>query len=249
MFTSRGPGETGGVDLYFIVTELGESSLFDFIETHRLDDARTEKHLPSEFPSGIPKEVVHSIFKQLARGLHSMHSQNVIHGDIKDENALVNVNRATGIYRAKLCDFGHAKRLNAASGAAFSNYGTTIMGPPEMDKNVERKEQLNAGLVSSILPDEWDRFYGFEADVFALGLLLYTMVHGDLPAELSEKNPTKLVAYKRRRESSRSFLFEVLAEGLEKGLVDLLRGMLVNKPKYRLSMDQVLDHAWVKKCP
>ena len=248
MFTSRGPSEAG-VDLYFIVTELGESSLFDFIETHRLDDARVERLLPREYSSGIRKDVVHSIFKQLARGLHSMHSQNVIHGDIKDENALVNVDHTTGVYRAKLCDFGHAKRLNAASGAAFSNYGTTIMGPPEMDKNVERKEQLNAGLVSSILSDEWDRFYGFEADVFALGLLLYTMVHGDLPAELSEKDPTKLTAYKRRRESSRSFLFEVLAEGLEKSLVDLLRGMLVNKPKYRLNMDQVLDHAWVKKCP
>ncbi|KAG0042427.1 ATP-dependent Lon protease pim1 [Gryganskiella cystojenkinii] len=248
VFTMRLPGEEV-VDLYFIVTELGETSLFEFIERHRLDDAsdtRRRHRRASDFPSGIRKDVVHSIFKQLARGLHSMHSQNVVHGDIKDENALVNSDSATGTCRAKLCDFGHAKRMNAASGATFVNYGTTIMGPPEMDKNIKRKEQLTAGKISSVPLEEWDRFYGFEADVFALGLLLYTLIHGDLPGELGETNPARLAAYRRRRGSSRTFPFAVLVEGLDNDLVALLKGMLAVRPKYRMSMDDVLGHSWVK---
>ncbi|KAG0311795.1 hypothetical protein BGZ99_009894, partial [Dissophora globulifera] len=252
------PEDQSNKDISYIVTEMAGYSLFDFIELHKPfqdEDASTRsKNLrqlprpvsttPSSYGSHIQEDALRSIFTQLALALHSMHSQNIVHGDVKDENALISVDEVTNTYRAKLCDFGHSKYLHTGSAACFSFYGTTILAPPEMDNNVAaRQKSKDAGnnRRAGSQATTWDLYYGYEADVWALGLTLYTMIHGDLPKELYETEKKKLAAYKRKRASHRMFPF-TLQDNIDPDLKDLLKNMLAVDPTRRLTMSEVVNH-------
>ncbi|KAF9205175.1 protein kinase, AMP-activated, alpha 2 catalytic subunit [Podila verticillata] len=248
------PPSPSKTDIHYIVTEMGGSSLFDFIEMHRPESALNDN---SAFGSAIQESVLRSVFTQLSLALHSLHAQSVVHGDIKDENALINVDPVTNTYQAKICDFGHSKHLKPGSGPSFTFYGTTILAPPEMDSNItlrakrnrqQQQSQRRKLSQSSNQVDCWKRFLGYEADVWAMGLMLYTMIHGDLPSELSEKDPKLLAAYKRRRRSGfKKFPFEHLQEGLDADLKDLLEKMLAVDPDRRITMSEVISHPWMAK--
>lgn len=248
------PPSQAKTDIHYIVTEMGGSSLFDFIEMHRPEPTPNDR---SAFGSVIQESVLRSVFTQLSLALHSLHAQSVVHGDIKDENALINVDPITNTYRAKICDFGHSKHLKPGSGPSFTFYGTTILAPPEMDSNIilrakrnRQQQQSQRQKQSQTLNqvDCWKRFLGYEADVWAMGLMLYTMIHGDLPSELSEKDPKLLAAYKRRRRSGfKKFPFEHLQKGLDADLKDLLEKMLAVDPDRRITMSEVISHPWMVK--
>ncbi|KAF9394291.1 hypothetical protein BGX21_010424 [Mortierella sp. AD011] len=256
------PDDQSNKDISYIVTEMAGFSLFDFIELHKPvqdEDASTRsKNIqelprsatspPSIYGSAIQEDALRSIFTQLALALHSLHSQNIVHGDVKDENALISVDRATNTYRAKLCDFGHSKYLQPGSSPCFSFYGTTILAPPEMDNNVAaRQKSKEPNRRTGNQSTNWDLFYGYEADVWALGLTLYTMIHGDLPKELYETGK-KLAAYKRKRASHRMFPF-TLQENIDSDLKDLLKNMLAVDPTRRLTMSEVINHRWMLRKP
>jgi len=198
----------------FLVTEMGGSSLFDFIEMHKTPQGADIAG--GIFGSGIQENVVRSIFMQLSLALHALHQNHIVHGDVKDENALIAIDLRTNSYRARLCDFGHSKRIKEGSPPSFTFYGTTILAPPEMDANNRLREKMKHTNVQ-VDHDSWTRHLGYEADVFAMGLMLYTMVHGDLPSELMERDPKRLTAYKRRRRSVKTFPFAVLQENIDNG--------------------------------
>ncbi|KAG0236588.1 hypothetical protein BGW42_003243 [Actinomortierella wolfii] len=257
------PDDRSNIDISYIVTELGGNSLFDFIELHKpADQEPTADDQVKYYPqgSGIQTNVIRSIFTQLSLALHSLHSQNIVHGDIKDENALITMDSLTNTYRAKLCDFGHSKHVDDGSSPSFAFYGTTILAPPEMDANIARREKERArkqgdhstthkgrrGAPTSSSVTRWEHFYGYEADVWAMGLLLFTMVHGDLPAELRETDAKRKAAYQRRRRSARSFPF-TLEKNMDSDLKDLLKKMLTVDPSRRLTISQVLAHPWMTK--
>ncbi|KAF9921275.1 protein kinase, AMP-activated, alpha 2 catalytic subunit [Linnemannia zychae] len=229
----------------FLVTEMGGSSLFDFIEMHKSPQGASMAG--GHFGSGIQESVVRSIFMQLSLALYALHQNRIVHGDIKDENALITIDRNTNTYRARICDFGHSKRIKEGSLPSFTFYGTTILAPPEMDANNALREKMKQSDIQ-VEHDDWTRFYGFEADVFAMGLMLYTLVHGDLPSEFMERDPKLLAAYKRRRRSVKTFPFTVLQKNIDEDLKDLLRRMLAVTPSRRITMAEVINHPWLTKC-
>jgi hypothetical protein len=110
---------------------------------------------------GQPQPALHAAqaVEALARAVHDAHTAGVIHRDLKPSNVLVTSEGAL-----KITDFGLAKRLDVdlrqtTSGAVL---GTPAYMSPEQA----------AGQVRQIGPP---------ADVWALGVILYEMLTGELP--------------------------------------------------------------------
>ncbi|KAJ3084412.1 hypothetical protein HK102_000667 [Quaeritorhiza haematococci] len=104
------------------------------------------------------KQIKH-IFRQVASAVHYLHSNNVCHRDIKDENVVVDAD-----LNVKLIDFGNARYIPRSSNKQtwFDTFhGTIHYAAPE------------------ILMGE--KYRGPEADVWSLGVLLYTMAFGRMP--------------------------------------------------------------------
>jgi len=101
------------------------------------------------------------IASDIAAGLAEAHANNVVHRDLKPANVMIEVGRPE---RAKLVDFGVARLFDTEETdklTPLTREGFTVGTPSYM-----APEQFNSGDV------------GPEADLYALGLLLYEMLAG-----------------------------------------------------------------------
>src|SRR5207248_3444841 len=100
-----------------------------------------------------------AVVPQLCDALEYAHSQGVVHRDVKPENILL-----TRDGRVKIADFGLAK---VADPAGVSLTGTRqAMGTPHY-----------------MAPEQWERpgEVDHRADIYALGVVLYELLTGELP--------------------------------------------------------------------
>jgi serine/threonine protein kinase len=101
--------------------------------------------------TGLDREETVRIFTQIASGLAAAHDQGVVHGNIKPDNVLLDTHQ-----RPVLTDFTfstlHEPPQDASSPAAY-------LSPEQAVRNI-------------VSP---------ESDIYALGILLYEMVTGDVP--------------------------------------------------------------------
>lgn len=105
----------------------------------------------------LEESVAKSFLIQLARGLHFLHSKNIIHRDIKPQNLLLSEFSPNATI--KFADFGFAKHLHEAS-MAQTPCGTPLYMAPEI---FEMKE------------------YDAKADVWSIGCVLFEMCTGEPP--------------------------------------------------------------------
>jgi serine/threonine protein kinase len=105
-----------------------------------------------------------------------------------EENVLIERNAATGNPIAKLADFGHAK-FSHPSIPRITRYGTKDLTSPELlrnlkliDGDIKSKELFGEDETEDDMM-ELDHVTGYPQDVWAVGLLLFTMLHGNLPQE------------------------------------------------------------------
>lgn len=158
---------------------------------------------------------------------------------------------------AKLCDFGHCKWLLMSriihpglnhltphfykalrakrNNKTMVRYGTKDISAPELLHNLRLEESAQER------PLSYHRYFGFEQDVWALGLLLYTMIHGELPAEINDYIDGEM---KCRKNSHLPVDFDPT---MERDCLDLLKRMLAIDPTRRISIQGVLDHPFVKR--
>lgn len=145
------------------------------------------------------------IFVQVAEAIHHLHTKaKVVHRDIKDENVILD-----GEGNIKLIDFGSAAYIKSGPFDVF--VGTIDYAAPE----------VLAG----------KSYRGKEQDVWALGILLYTIVYKENPFySIDEIMDHDLrVPYIMSEES-----------------IDLIRLMLDRDVEKRITISQVLDHDWCK---
>ena len=109
----------------------------------------------------VPKAI--EIVRQVCEALAYAHAQGVIHRDIKPSNILID---QTG--RAKVADFGLARldQAETASGAISMSRTGQFMGTPAYAAPEQVKDAAHVD---------------HRADIYALGVLLYEMLTGDLP--------------------------------------------------------------------
>ena len=97
--------------LPFCCAEFAQGELFEILE----DD------------QSLPEDVVQGIAKQLVRALHYLHSNRIIHRDMKPQNILIGAGGTV-----KLCDFGFARAMSNNTMVLTSIKGTPLYMAPEL---------------------------------------------------------------------------------------------------------------------
>lgn len=128
-------------DNFFIVTELIEG--------------KDIEALLEEQAESLEESLILKIFFQLASALKYLHSQNILHRDIKSRNILL-----TASFDAKLIDFGISKMLDSNTGFAETNCGTIYWMAPEILTG---------------------KPYSFSCDVWSLGVVVHQMMTLHVP--------------------------------------------------------------------
>jgi fused-like protein len=80
-----------------------------------------------EDDQSLPEEVVQGVAKQLVRALHYLHSNRIIHRDMKPQNILIGAGGTV-----KLCDFGFARAMSTNTMVLTSIKGTPLYMAPEL---------------------------------------------------------------------------------------------------------------------
>ncbi|KAK3990621.1 putative serine/threonine-protein kinase [Cladorrhinum sp. PSN332] len=156
-----------------------------------------------ELRTNMEEQECRSIFVQVARAIHHLHTKAfVVHRDIKDENVILD-----GEGRIKLIDFGSAAYVKSGPFDVF--VGTIDYAAPE----------VLAG----------KPYGGKEQDVWALGILLYTIIY--------KENPFYSIDEIMDRDLRVPYIISDTS-------IDLIRKMLNRNVPERLDIDQVLAHPW-----
>ncbi|KAJ9526297.1 hypothetical protein QJQ45_009792 [Haematococcus lacustris] len=188
---------------FCVVTEFAQGELFEILE----DD------------QSLPEDVVQGIAKQLVRALHYLHSNRIIHRDMKPQNILIGSGGTV-----KLCDFGFARAMscNTMRGGAAEQVLTSIKGTPLYMAPELVQEQP----------------YNHTVDLWSLGVILYELYVGQPPFYTNSiyslishivKDPVK-------------FPTNISAD-----FKSFLKGLLNKKPADRLGWPELLEHPFVRE--
>ena len=163
------------------------------------------------------------MFRQILSGIAYLHSNNIIHRDLKLENILISdieksITTNEDLFLVKIIDFGTAKIF---------------------DKN--KIPRAIVGSIYYIAPEVILKKYGKECDMWSLGVILYMFIVGHAPfdgrsnREIMEKikGGKYLKNEKRWKKASNE-------------VKDLINKLLVLEPEKRLTAFEALRHPWFK---
>jgi len=136
--------------------DLGEEKGTHFITMEYVPGEDLKSFIRRAAPVSIGKSI--SIAKQVCEGLVEAHRLGVVHRDLKPNNIMIDRDG-----NARIMDFGIARSLKAKG---ITGAGVMIGTPEYMSP-----EQAEA------------KFIDQRSDVYALGVILYEMVTGQLPFE------------------------------------------------------------------
>lgn len=160
------------------------------------------------------------IFRQVAAALGHLHGvAKVVHRDIKDENVILD-----GEGRVKLVDFGSAAYIKSGPFDVFvgtiGEFAHPILLPSVLLKFVD----YAAPEVLRGLP-----YRGKEQDVWALGILLYTIVY--------KENPFYSIDEIMDHDLRVPYV-------MSEACINLIRKMLDRDVERRIGIQEVLEHEW-----
>ncbi|KAJ3693415.1 hypothetical protein LUZ60_008895 [Juncus effusus] len=124
---------------FCVVTEFAQGELFEVLEDDKC----------------LPEDQVQAIAKQLVKALYYLHSNRIIHRDMKPQNILIGTASVV-----KLCDFGFARAMSANTVVLRSIKGTPLYMAPELVQ---------------------EQPYTHTVDLWSLGVILYELFVGQPP--------------------------------------------------------------------
>jgi serine/threonine protein kinase len=174
---------------------------------------------------GFEEDMGRHLFRQMLYAVGYLHSNRVVHRDIKTENFLLLGDKGTDDADVlKLCDFGTAVRLSPQRPRSNGRVGTLSYMAPEVYAN---------------------RGADICADVWSLGVVLYLILVGANPFRNSQTK-TK-VATVRKIESGDYDQTRVAWLELSEEARQLIKSLLVLEEEKRLTCVQALRHHWVER--
>lgn len=154
------------------------------------------------------------IFSQLCGAVAYTHGKNCAHRDLKLENILLDKKR-----NVKLVDFGFTREYESRS-LLDTICGTTCYMAPEM---VQGKQ-----------------YYGEAVDVWSLGVILYTLLYGEMPFEEENDADTKEKVINDEPRYPDSCLVP------ENGLV-LVKKLLNKDYRQRPSLNEIINDSYLEE--
>ncbi|CBY30447.1 unnamed protein product [Oikopleura dioica] len=120
-----------------------------------MDHAEGELFQVLEDDGKLDEKIIQTIACQLVSALYYLHSNRILHRDMKPQNILISKDG-----QIKLCDFGFARTMGSATFVLTSIKGTPLYMAPEL---VQEKP------------------YDHTADLWSLGCILYELFAGQPP--------------------------------------------------------------------
>ena len=179
-------------------------------------------------------KVLFNIFYDLVKTIKYLHQEmNIVHRDLKPENIMLTINDAEfpNLHQKtrpkalipKLIDFGMSKAFKDNNMLLSTRCGSPIFVAPEIIAANDKSQ------------------YDEKVDVWSLGIMLYLFSTGFFPFEDESINNLfyKIV--------NSPLIFKTTAEyNVPTQLKDLISKMLQKDPKKRITIDQILEHPWMK---
>ena len=173
------------------------------------------------------------LFKQIIQGIKYIHNNHIVHRDIKLENILIDLNN-----NIKICDFGIGKILeNPNDTILYDQCGTPMYMAPEI-----------------LLSNRNQGYEAYPVDIWSAGIALYIMLSGTLPFSLSKNNDSENISMEGERKNNLALQYSIIhndpkpVEKISAEAQNLLSGLLNKNPKNRITIDEILNHPWLKNC-
>ena len=174
------------------------------------------------FPKkGFNEDFSKIIFKGIIKGIKACHENNIVHGDLKLENILLDDK-----FNPKIADFGYATYIK--DNIKLKNIvGTLEYQAPEI-----------------LLKKPYD---GKKKDIFSLGVLLFLLVTGIKPFEVPF-GKDKLYKYILKKQYSEYWKQiknnDVEVDELSNEFKLLFIKMIQFNPNDRISLDEIINNKW-----
>ena len=152
------------------------------------------------------------LFTKMLEGISYLHGQKVVHRQLTLESILINVDD-----EVKITNFIYSHKL-VQHQLLMTQCGTPIFAAPEIIKN--------------------QPYDGTKADMWSLGVILYTMVAAQMPWD-NQKNPVEMINQIVNAKY-------VIPSYFSTYLSDIITSILVAQPELRLSADDCLSHSWIR---
>jgi len=156
----------------------------------------------------LSEREIFKYFYQTCQAINYLHDQDIVHRDIKPENLLLDKD-----FNIKVCDFG------------WSSY------------NIREERRTFCGTYEYMAPEiVHKKYYDYRVDIWALGVLLYELIHNKAPYVGRSMNEIKYSLSKGQIN---------FHSNLPQDVRNLILKILRTDPNNRLSMRMILSDPWV----
>lgn len=166
--------------------------------------------------SRLTEENARMIIGQLVLCLEYLHGQGIVHRDLKCENIIIDHYDAI-----RLIDFGFAKRPSSSEIHDKRELFLTTCGSP-------------CYIAPEIIAN--NKAYGYEVDIWSLGVIMYAILVGRLPFE--NRNMQALFDHIMTKDP-------YYPDFISDEAIDLLRGMLTRDPAERFTIETIKNSTWL----
>ncbi|KAA6387860.1 MAG: putative MAP kinase kinase family domain protein [Streblomastix strix] len=163
------------------------------------------------------------IIGELASSIFQLHSNGILHADLKPENVLL----VEG-FKVKLADFGLARQLQVGREYTTNHGGTFLFKAPEILRNKKRQEVSQQRLFRTTAADIW----AFGVTIFELASQHHPFFDKKSEADLSIEEYIHRVVDLPPAE---------LPENFPLNLRNLVKQMLEKNPQKRISAKEILQ--------
>lgn len=207
---------------YYIVTEyINGGDLFNCLENYQ-----------KKYSKPFPEEIVQYLMIQIIDAIKYIHSNDIVHRDLKLNNIMVNFedkndkdNLNMMKSTIKIIDFGLSIYL-PDNKLAYSATGTPLNVDPLIVNKFAKKRDMDK------------KGYGKEVDIWSLGTICYEMLTGK---RLFEANSMDELVNKIEKGAYK------VPSDLSKETILFLKCMLQYEGKKRLNINELQEHPFLKK--